>query len=113
MKDNRSVIIARNFFKRLGFQTSTSRNPSANGTDLHIRKNNKYFSVEVKSAFYSSRSWRVNKTLRVHDDYIAIVFPNGEIHIESMKDHLMKCNSVGNRAVSNLAAIYNSNGVNK
>ena len=63
MKSNaeKSVEVVRNFFKSLGYKTTEKSSVFRNGYDLVILKGNKSFSIEVKTAFLSSRSWKNNK----------------------------------------------------
>jgi hypothetical protein len=101
-----SIAIAAAFFRGLGFQVTNPKDPSANGPDLTIFKTSGAFNVEVKSASISSRAWRIKKTLRIHDDYMAIVFPNGTVHVDTMSDHLSFCSGDGTRHLTKLGVLY-------
>lgn len=105
-KAEKSVNHAVNFFKKLGFSVLPRKHICANGPDLVIIKKAECFRVEVKTVVYSTRQWKVKKNHRPQDDYIAIVFPNGLVHIDTMKDHVKKSHNNGDRSVTDLAKIY-------
>lgn len=100
-----SVELVRKYFKELGFDVTTKSKPTSNGHDLVVLKNDKSFRVEVKTAFYSARSWKVGKTHELEHDFIAIVF-NNKIHFEDWKEHKNKCSKNGQRTLTKLAGIY-------
>jgi hypothetical protein len=60
--------------------------------------------VEVKQAFRGTRCWMVPfvKPSRKADDLIAIVMPNGAVHVEYMRTHLEKCGAYGNRSITKI-----------
>lgn len=101
-----SVKLVRNYFKKMGYKTTAKSKPTANGYDLVVLKDEKSFSIEVKTAFLNSRSWQVGKTHNKENDFIAIVFPNKKIHFELWKDHKEKCTKNGKRSLTKIASLY-------
>lgn len=93
---------------KMGFKTiGRVRHKNANGPDLHVIRDERLFTVEIKKARKHSR----RDTLSVHpveparrkDDIIAIVFPSGYVLIEPMKDHLAACPKSGYRSLGPLS----------
>lgn len=95
-----------NELTRLGFEVLKTNHQNANGTDMQASKNGVCYNFEIKQASKTTRSWRVGKTFSKTDDYVAIVFPKGDVHIEPMSEHLMKCSADGSRRITALAKIY-------
>ena len=93
--------IAVNAFKKMGYEILTVVDGTANGPDMHIKKDNLVFRVEIKKARISKRSMAVHpvEENRKNDDLIAIVFPSGYILIEPMQDHLFSCSDSGSRSL--------------
>ncbi len=92
---------AAQYFRSLGFNVKQTE---FYGPDLICTLGVITLTVEVKRAAYQSRRWRIAcvKPKRINDDLIAIVLQNDKIHIELMKDHLLKCSKCGGRAVTSL-----------
>jgi hypothetical protein len=86
-KADDSVKRVRADLEAKGFTVTGHRDVSANGPDLTAIRGDVGFTVEVKSAFFTKRAWKIQPAKRVHDDFIAVVFPNGAIHYETMKQH--------------------------
>jgi hypothetical protein len=107
--DNYEYHVA-GYFEKNGWNVACSESESQNGYDLVCIKDNKYITVEVKKAFFSCRSWRVTPVSRKsrNSRYIAIVLPDGFIHIESMKDHMALCSKNGNRCVTDICNLRSS-----
>jgi len=84
----------------MGYEILAEAKKTANGPDLHIRRNGIIFRVEVK------KGRRVKRSVQVHpvekdrraDDLICIEFPSGYILVEPMKDHLKCCALSGSRS---------------
>lgn len=103
----KSVLAAAHFFEKLGFQVlGKDKNISSSGPDLTIIAGHRAYRVEVKTATFSSKAWKVTKTNRVNDDYVAIVFPSGAVHVEPMVDHSQKCAATGARSLTAIGLIY-------
>lgn len=87
--------------KKFGYSTTKPRAKTSNGPDLFAIRDDYVLSVEVKRAttFQKRRAVRVRKVEhnRVNDDLVAIVFPNGYVLLEPMKDHLKSCGKSGER----------------
>lgn len=113
-----AVDRARCELQRLGFQVEVPNCPTKPGPDLEIlHKPGEIYvlprpSIEVKLASLSKckrgKAWRVNRVgaLRRKDDLIAIVFPNGHVHLDAMKDHLKLCNKSGDRYLHGLGRFF-------
>lgn len=73
--------IVEKFFKKKRFNVfNANKNIKANGVDLVVGKNKKSWSVEVKKASKSSRTWRVQfLSSQYKSDLIAIVMPNKDV----------------------------------
>lgn len=99
-----SVAIVRTHLIDLGFEVTTPNHPNANGVDLTVMKDGHAFTVEVKSASRTTRSWRVPKCHTI-SDYIAIVMPNTSVRLEVMSDHLRLCGSDGSRHITRLVKL--------
>ena len=105
-KGNFALKMAEAHFQRLGYMTTTQKDCCHPGVDLFTSNGAKSFSVEVKFCSNSQRAWRVKKVLRPNEDLIAIVFPSGYVHVDSMKDHLKLCGANGIRCLTNIAKLY-------
>lgn len=98
------MLVARHF-EAQGYQVVTTLRT---GPDLTCSKDGETFTVEVKSAIKmavnGSILWASAKVMRSRtgDNLIAIVLPDGSIHIEPMSEHLLKCNKSGQRMVTML-----------
>ena len=109
-----SVDRARAELQRLGFQVAVPACPTEEGPDLLLAAIPKIgtATVEVKLAGLSKcakgKAWRVNRVgkLRQKDDLIAIVFPNGHVHLDAMRDHLKLCNKSGDRYLHGLGRFF-------
>ena len=92
--------------KTLGFTIpKEKKNPNANGPDIVAVKDD-ICTFEVKRARRSTRCWKVSKTQRFNDDYVAIVMPSGRVHFEEMSSHKEKCSKDGTRRVTKLVKLY-------
>lgn len=98
-------ITAKLHFEKLGYHVTQS---AQFGPDLIIEKEGIVATVEVKSSVFTRTSWCVHlvKKKRLSDDYIAIVLPNNEVHVDSMKEHLKLCSGCGKRTITNLVKQY-------
>lgn len=106
IKPNKAVDLVRTFFTKKGFATTTGNHVNSNGADLVILKGSNAFRIEVKSAFYSSRAWQVGKSGTKDNDFIAIVFPSGDIQIEDWESHISKCQKNGKRSLTKIATLF-------
>ena len=97
MKGKKAVEKAIEFLQRRGFTTSDAREESANGHDIVAIKKGRGFTFEVKPAVFKSRSYRTSRVVCTKSDGIIVVFPNGEIFLDSMANHLKNCSKCGNR----------------
>lgn len=99
----KSVETAAKYFESCGFTVlGKQRNISANGVDLHIVRDGRVFSVEVKTVSKSTRSYRVKGCHKPDsNDYIAMVYGSNVI-VQPMDDHIRLCSKDGTRAVSKL-----------
>lgn len=90
-------------FESLGFIVERTE---YHGPDLKCRIGNMEWTVEVKRArrMSSGRSYETDIVCknRKSDDLIAIVMPNGAVVIDSMKNHLSKCQRGGCRSVTKM-----------
>lgn len=86
--------------KSMGYEILTISKNTANGPDLHIKKDEMIFRVEVKKCRSQNRSMAVHpvEDLRKNDDLICIVFPSGYVLIEPMNHHLKNCAPSGSRS---------------
>jgi len=105
-KAENSVEIVRSYLHANGWITTNKISCSANGRDIVAVRRGESAIIEVKSAIYSSRAWKVKKVLDSSVDYIAIVFPNGKIHFDTIRMHLSECSKNGDRSLTGLAKIY-------
>jgi HJR/Mrr/RecB family endonuclease len=105
IKADKSVQLVRNYFKKRGYHVTTKSSVTNNGHDLNIIKGVKSFSVEVKTAFFSARSWKVGKTFDKKHDFIAIVFGK-DIYFELWDEHKKKCSKNGTRCLTKIASLY-------
>lgn len=94
------------YLKSKGFVISEVNKPTSNGLDVVAIKNGKSLLIEVKSAIYSSRCWKIKK---VHPkaDYVAIVLPSDEIYFESADMWSRLSDSIGNQTVTQIVNLYN------
>lgn len=106
VKAEAAVKTCKTFFESLGFIVSDVQNASRNGHDLIAIKGGRGITIEVKATYFSSRAWLVSKVCKTQSDYVAIVFPSGHIHIDSMEIHLSQCTKDGNRGITHLGKIY-------
>lgn len=92
--------------KAKGFIISEVNKPTSNGIDVVAIKNSKHLLIEVKTAIYSSRSWKIKK---VHPkaDYVAIVFPNDFIYFESVEMWNQLSDSSGNQTLTAMVNFFN------
>lgn len=86
--------------EKMGYTVLSVAKNTARGPDLHVKKDNIIFRVEVKKARSKKRSMSVHavESLRKYDDLIAIIFPSGYVLIEPMEDHLRSCAECGTRS---------------
>lgn len=88
----------------LGYKTTNPKHVNANGVDIFAVKDDCVLSVEIKNAIKPKNKnvFRVRgvEITRQNDDLIAIVFPNGYVLIEPMRDHLKCCNKQGDRFIN-------------
>lgn len=105
-----AVDRARAHLQYLGYIVPVPSGVCVQGADLNIYKSQfpkaKKFTVEVKLAMWNKRAWRVNRVTRIHDDYIAIVFPSGHVQLEAMGDHLTLCSGSGDRYLTSLGRLF-------
>lgn len=103
VKGRNAERIAEKHFKSLGYKTKIT---AGMGPDLYITKGSLTKTCEVKSCIEKSERGcffvQSVAPLRRGDDLIAIVLPNGLVHVEEMMSHLSKCARTGSRAVTNL-----------
>lgn len=89
-----------NLLKKLGFKIVGSSPKTKNGPDLWVSKNNRIYTVEIKTAKKQrgdNFQVRPVEKNRQKDDFIAIVFPCGYVLFEPMKHHLANCSKSGTR----------------
>ncbi len=91
--------------KSKGFEVAEVSHPFKNGVDIVAIKDNQHFSIEVKTPIYSSRAWKVNKPCK-KSDYVALVLPSGDIHVEAMQDWEKLSRSGGVRTITKLVQFY-------
>ena len=102
----KAVKICKIKLETLGFTVSDPRDATSNGHDLIGIKNGRGFTFEVKKCFYSARSWRVSKIMKASSDVVAIVFPSGDVHFESMKNHIATSAKDKSRSLNSIGLIY-------
>lgn len=105
-KAENAVDLVKIRLEKLGFSVSKRKSVSSNGHDLFAIKNNELLTVEVKAAYYNSRSWKVGRVGKTKSDVIAIVFPNGEVNFETMQSHLAQSPNAGSRSLTLLGFVY-------
>lgn len=91
-------------FRMLGFRPLKPAKPNANGPDLWVLKNEKAYSVEIKSTRLTKRgSLQVNpvEKNRRSDDFIAIKIGD-YVLVEPMEHHLKNCTPAGHRTMTNM-----------
>lgn len=88
-------------FRNLGFEVEQV---DSTGPDLKCRIGNFVWTVEVKRVTKGTRNLRVGcvRPARKNDDLVAMVFPDGYVHIDSMGNHLKACCKNGTRSVTGL-----------
>lgn len=103
-----SQSIVKQWLEELGCIVAEVSHPNANGVDITAIKNGKSFTFEVKTAIYTARQWRVNKTNTSGKkcDYIAIVLPDNHVLFDSMKNHLILCSKNGNRNLTDIVNLH-------
>lgn len=84
----------------MGYEILSIAKKTANGPDMHIKRDDLILRVEIKKARYIKRSSSVHpvEPNRRHDDLIAIEFPSGYVLIEPMENHLAMCAPNGTRS---------------
>jgi hypothetical protein len=102
-----AVDTARRFFQAIGYSVPIPNHVCANGPDIAVTMpNRKVIHVEVKLAMWNKKAWRVNRVTRKKDEFIAIVFPSGFVHVDEMKDHLKLCCKSGDRYLTALGRLF-------
>lgn len=98
---NKEEKIVREKLITMGFLVSKQRADCANGIDLIAMKDGIPFLIEVKKAYFNSRSWKVPKIQKsgLSCDIIAIVLEE-QVIFESMEDHLKLCDKGGFRSIT-------------
>jgi hypothetical protein len=105
IKAEKSVIVCKEFLEDHGYIVSNVKRAASNGHDLVAIKGSDAITIEVKTAFYSARSWKISKAT-TNSDLVAVVFPSGDIHFDSMFHHGKQCSKSGYRCVTQIAKIY-------
>jgi hypothetical protein len=92
VKGYQAELVAKKHFEKMGFKVDHCENHR--GPDLVL---NGIITVEVKTVSTDKRHKRlhyfigpINKN-RINDDFIAVVLPNNELHIERMSEYLKEC----------------------
>lgn len=97
----RSEQVVASYFKELGHSVKLTR---CKGPDLLVSYVGEELAVEVKTVSRNKGSTALYVSSvspsRIHDDLVALVFPDGKILIETMSAHLAKCGSSGKRSVT-------------
>lgn len=106
-----AVDRARRFIQDLGYTVQIPNHVCLPGADLCVMmRDRKAAAIEVKLAMWNVGSkagaWRVNRVTRKKDQFIAIVFPSGHVHLDSMRDHLKLCNKSGDRYLTALGRLF-------
>lgn len=99
-------LAARAHFERLGYEVKMT---CGKGPDLTLAKDGQTTTCEVKSVTITAKNRGYVSgvySARQSDDLIAIVMPNGDVHVESMKTHLASCPPCGWRTVTKLMRLY-------
>lgn len=115
LKSVKTEIQAVNFLRSLGFSVQTQL--KVNGPDIVCSFGDQSYRVEVKPTYERKEGnksrWYVNAVCkkRVNDDLIAIVMPNGRVHLEDMPGHLAKCYKCGRRQITELVNAIGLNSV--
>ena len=102
-QDSQSRVVQ--LLRSKSFEVAEVKHPYKNGVDIVAIKDNQHFSIEVKTPIYSSRAWKVNKPC-LKSDYVAVVMPSGDIHIEAMTDWLKLCRAGNIRTITKLVQFY-------
>lgn len=102
-KDAQGVV--RKYLVMNGFEVAEVSNVSANGIDILAIKNGKGYAVEVKSVIRGDRGSRVKKP-HPKSDLVAVVLPNGFIHIELTSDWNRLCQKDGSRSLTRLVDFH-------
>lgn len=104
IKGRQAEWTAKAHFEALGY--SVEINMKVAGSDLCVLKDGTLQTVEVKSAIgmKRERTWIVDKVKpnRVGDDLMAIVLPDGRVHVCAMHEHLAACSPSGFRTITKL-----------
>lgn len=98
----RAEKAAAKFFEEKGFHVQHGHGA---GPDLIIDNGvDEPQTVEVKQPFKCTRCWQVPRVResRRYDDLIAIVMPNGFVHVEDMAEYMKGCNRYGSKNVTAL-----------
>lgn len=92
--------LAAKAFQLMGYEILTLVEGTTNGPDMHVKKEDLIFRVEIKKARAMKRSMAVHpiEEARRHDDLVAVVFPSGYVFIEPMEDYLFNCSDSGTRS---------------
>jgi hypothetical protein len=93
------------FLQDKGFTIAEVNKPSSNGLDIVAVKDNEYLLIEVKSVIHSTRSWIVKK-IHPKSEYVAVVMPNDQIHLECSSDWIKHTDKNGSRSIGGLVKLY-------
>jgi hypothetical protein len=88
-----------------GFTVAEVNHVTSNGLDVVAIKNGVSFRIEVKTLYYSSRSWRAKKP-HPHAQYVAVVFPNQSIRFETVDDWNKTADNSGVKMFTSLMKLY-------
>lgn len=104
----KSENTAKTIFESLGFSVERGY---GRGPDLYCKIGTMQWTVEVKTASYAARSWRVGRVvpMRKNDDLVAMVLPNGRVYIDEMQCHLSKCMKGGPRTITDIVEKFGTN----
>lgn len=99
--------VIRNYLCMRGYTVLRGLSKNANGPDITATNETHAIRVEVKVPTRKpSGSWQCGPMDRVHDDYVAVVFPNREFVVIDMATYLSKMNADRSLTVTGLAKIY-------
>ncbi len=111
MSHDKAVRVVSAYFKDLGYQIlKPPRSKNSQGTDLTVVGKRSALRVEVKPArCVKGTCWQVRgvESGRLQDDILAIVFPNGRVHLEDMGQWVQSMAKDGSRGITALGRIYN------
>lgn len=108
-KAQQAQTLVREILELSGFTVAEVKNVSANGIDIVAIKSGEQFCIEVKTTFYTSRSWRVKK-IHTKADYVFVLLPSGHLYIQDAISWRKAASIGGDRGITHIVRLYEALG---